>query len=70
VLQAIYEFAPSAFPAFVGKQIDVFIADASGDTQAYLAPNQVRRGARQPMQAAGRVSRTPVGKISALTKGS
>jgi len=26
VLQAIYEFAPSAFPAFVGQQLDVFIA--------------------------------------------
>jgi HlyD family secretion protein len=26
VLQAIYEFAPSAFPAFVGQQVDVFIA--------------------------------------------
>jgi len=29
VLQAIYEFAPSAFPAFVGQQIDVFIAAPS-----------------------------------------
>jgi HlyD family secretion protein len=26
VLQAIYEFAPSTFPAFVGQQVDVFIA--------------------------------------------
>ena len=26
VLQAIYEFAPSEFPAFVGQQVDVFIA--------------------------------------------
>jgi HlyD family secretion protein len=26
VLQAIYEFAPSALPAFVGQQVDVFIA--------------------------------------------
>ena len=26
VLQAIYDFAPSAFPAFVGQQVDVFIA--------------------------------------------
>jgi multidrug resistance efflux pump len=25
VLQAIYEFAPSAFPAFVGQEVDVFI---------------------------------------------
>jgi|SRR5215472_13412132 len=31
-----------------GEQIDVFIAVASGDTQAYLAPNHVRRGERQP----------------------
>jgi len=29
VLQAIYEFAPSAFPAFVGQQVDVFIAAPS-----------------------------------------
>ena len=28
-LQAIYEFAPSAFPAFVGQQVDVFIAAPS-----------------------------------------
>ena len=29
VLQAIYEFAPSAFPAFVGQQVDVFMAAPS-----------------------------------------
>src|SRR5215469_552466 len=29
VLQAIYEFAPSAFPAFVGQQVDAFIAAPS-----------------------------------------
>jgi len=29
VLQAIYEFAPSAFPAFVGQQVDIFIAAPS-----------------------------------------
>jgi energy-coupling factor transporter ATP-binding protein EcfA2 len=29
VLQAIYAFAPSAFPAFVGQQVDVFIAAPS-----------------------------------------
>jgi len=29
VLQAIYEFAPSEFPAFVGQQVDVFIAAPS-----------------------------------------
>ena len=29
VLQAIYEFAPSAFPAFVGQQVDVLIAARS-----------------------------------------
>jgi multidrug resistance efflux pump len=29
VLQAIYEFAPDAFPAFVGQQVDVFIAAPS-----------------------------------------
>ena len=32
VLQAIYEFAPSAFPAFVGQQVDVFIAAPSRAT--------------------------------------
>jgi multidrug resistance efflux pump len=29
VLQAIYQFAPSEFPAFVGQQVDVFIEAAS-----------------------------------------
>jgi multidrug resistance efflux pump len=29
VLQAIYEFAPGEFPAFVGQQVDVFIAAPS-----------------------------------------
>jgi len=29
VLQALYEFAPSEFPAFVGQQVDVFIAAPS-----------------------------------------
>jgi hypothetical protein len=29
VLQAIYAFAPSDFPAFVGQQVDVFIAAPS-----------------------------------------
>ena len=29
VLQAIYKFLPSAFPAFVGQQVDVFIAASS-----------------------------------------
>ena len=29
VLQAIYKFAPSEFPAFVGQQVDVFIAAPS-----------------------------------------
>src|SRR5262249_37634475 len=29
VLQAIYEFAPSEFPAFVGQQVDVCIAAPS-----------------------------------------
>ena len=29
MLQAIYEFAPDAFPAFVGQQVDVFIAAPS-----------------------------------------
>ena len=31
VLQAIYEFAPSEFPAFVGQQVDVFIAAPTRD---------------------------------------
>jgi hypothetical protein len=29
VLQAIFAFAPSEFPAFVGQQVDVFIAAPS-----------------------------------------
>jgi hypothetical protein len=29
VLQAIYQFSPSAFPVFVGQQVDVFIAAPS-----------------------------------------
>jgi multidrug resistance efflux pump len=29
VLQALYQFAPSEFPAFVGQQVDVFIAAPS-----------------------------------------
>jgi multidrug resistance efflux pump len=37
VLQAIYEFAPSEFPAFVGQQVDVFIAAPSRPT-ATLSP--------------------------------
>src|SRR5262249_44404559 len=32
VLQAIYEFAPNEFPAFVGRQVDVFIAAPSRAT--------------------------------------
>jgi multidrug resistance efflux pump len=31
VLQAIYEFAPSAFPAFVGQEVDVFITAPTRD---------------------------------------
>jgi hypothetical protein len=37
VLQAIYEFAPRAFPAFVGQQVDVFIA-APNKTAANRSP--------------------------------
>ena len=46
VLQAIYAFAPSDFPAFVGQQVDVFIkapAPGRGDTQPDLRPYRLRR---------------------------
>jgi len=47
VLQAIYEFAPSAFPAFVGQQVDVFIA----------APS---RGAATRSPTSGQIAFSPV----------
>ena len=47
VLQAIYEFAPSAFPVFVGQQVDVFIAapePSSGNPQPDLRSNRLQPG--------------------------
>ena len=61
VLQAIYEFAPSAFPAFVGQQVDVFIAAPTREaatrnpTSGQVPFSPV---ADAQMQIAGGVSRT------------
>jgi multidrug resistance efflux pump len=60
VLQAIYAFAPNQFPAFVGQQVDVFIAAPSRDAstqnptsgQVAFSP-----GAAARMEIAGGVSR-------------
>jgi len=63
VLQAIYEFAPSAFPAFVGQQVDVFIAAPSRaaatrrPTSGQLAFSPVSDTA---MQIAGGASNMPL----------
>jgi multidrug efflux pump subunit AcrA (membrane-fusion protein) len=68
VLQAIYEFAPSAFPAFVGQQIDVFIAAPSREaatrepTSGQIAFGTV---SASQMQVAGGASRTPPDKNQA-----
>ena len=60
VLQAIYEFAPSAFPAFVGQEVDVFITAPSREA-ATRSPTsgQVAFGARPgaPAWTSGRESR-------------
>jgi multidrug resistance efflux pump len=60
VLQAIYEFAPNALPAFVGQQVDVFITAPSREA-ATRSPTsgQVAFGARAgaPTWRAGRESR-------------
>ena len=60
VLQAIYEFAPNALPAFVGQEVDVFITAPSREA-ATRSPTsgQVAFGARvrAPAWAAGRESR-------------
>ena len=48
VLQAIYEFAPSAFPAFVGQQVDVFIAARAEQRQPAARPPVKLRSARPP----------------------
>jgi len=46
VLQAIYAFAPSQFPAFVGQQVDVFIAAPSRDAATRNpTPGQIAFGA-------------------------
>jgi multidrug resistance efflux pump len=61
VLQAIYEFAPSAFPAFVGQEVDVFItAPTRGAATRNPTSGQVAFGARADPQAltAGGPSRT------------
>src|SRR6516225_6917448 len=63
VLQAIYEFAPSGFPAFVGQQVDVFIAAPSraaathSPTSGQIAFSSVSDPA---MQIAGGASNMPL----------
>ena len=60
VLQAIYEFAPNALPAFVGQEVDVFITAPSREA-ATRSPTsgQVAFGARAgaPGWTSGRESR-------------
>jgi multidrug resistance efflux pump len=61
VLQAIYEFAPSEFPAFVGQEVDVFItAPTRGAATSDPTSGQIAFGARADPQAltAGGPSRT------------
>jgi HlyD family secretion protein len=61
VLQAIYEFAPSEFPAFVGQQLDVFITAPSREAAARSPTSgQVAFGALADARAqmAGAASRT------------
>ena len=63
VVQVIYEFAPSAFPAFVGQQVDIFIsaptreAATRNPTSGQVVFSQV---ADTQGQAAGGVSLTAV----------
>src|SRR5262249_34552630 len=63
VLQAIYEFAPSEFPAFVGQQVDVFIA-APSRAAATRSPTSGQIAFRPVsdtrMQIAGGASSTPL----------
>jgi multidrug resistance efflux pump len=59
VLQALYEFAPSEFPAFVGQQVDVFIAAPSrksatrNPTSGQVAFSSVADTRMQAAHAAG-----------------
>jgi multidrug resistance efflux pump len=50
VLQAIYDFAPSEFPAFVGQQVDVFIV-APGRAAATRSPTSGQIAFRPPADA-------------------
>jgi len=67
VLQAIYAFAPSEFPAFVGEQVDVFIAALNREaamqnpTSGQVAFTAV---ADSPTRTAGRDSRTPFAPVT------
>jgi HlyD family secretion protein len=67
VLQAIYEFAPSAFPAFVGQQVDVFIAAPTReDATRTPTSGQVAFGAiaNNRMQGAGGLNRTVLAPVT------
>jgi multidrug resistance efflux pump len=63
VLQAIYAFAPSAFPVFVGQQVDVFIA-APGRKAATRRPTSGQIAFSPPadarMEIGGEASSTPL----------
>jgi multidrug resistance efflux pump len=55
VLQVIYAFAPAAFPAFVGQQIDVFIeAPAPTDSDAGAGSARCGAGSLHPQAVATR----------------
>jgi multidrug resistance efflux pump len=52
VLQAIYEFSPSAFPAYVGQEVDVFITAPTRDAATgNPTSGQIAFGARTDPQA-------------------
>src|SRR5262249_60423831 len=62
VLQAIYEFVPSQFPAFVGQQVDVFIAAPTREAATRNPTSgQIAFGAvsDNQKQVAGRPTHTP-----------
>jgi hypothetical protein len=46
VLQAIYEFTPNEFPAFVGQQVDVFIAAPTREAAPAIRPRAKSRSAQ------------------------
>jgi HlyD family secretion protein len=75
VLQAIYAFDPGEFPAFVGQQVDVFIAAPSraaatrNPTSGHVAFSPVAGGRGQVTGGASRTS-SPPGWTSPLTEGS